>query len=121
MKGDGLTLWNAIAIFETSKTWWLKGKLCTKDDFENHSKDRQFLLEEWLIIIRFQRETYQEYINLAPCGFFVSVSASDFQRDRCFVTFGSPLFIGKSWLAMEGVRHLFHVYMLAHAHLSRSR
>ena len=38
--------------------------------------------------------------------FFVSVSASDFQCGRRFLTFGSAdadaLFSGKSWLAMEG-------------------
>ena len=40
-------------------------KLLMKDDLENHSKGRWFLLEQWLNIIRFQREINQDFINLA--------------------------------------------------------
>ena len=36
----GLTVRNAIAICDMSKTSWQKGKLRTKDDLENHSKDQ---------------------------------------------------------------------------------
>ena len=38
MKNRGLILWDAIAICEMSKTSRQKGKHCTKDDLENHSK-----------------------------------------------------------------------------------
>ena len=38
MKGDGKTLWNAIAICEMSKTSWQTGIRRMKDDLENHSK-----------------------------------------------------------------------------------
>ena len=38
MKNGGLFPWNAIAIFEISKTSLEKGKLSEKDDLENHSK-----------------------------------------------------------------------------------
>ena len=41
---------------EMSKTSWKTGKLCMKGDLENHSKDQHFLLEQRLIIIRFQRD-----------------------------------------------------------------
>ena len=40
MKFGGPIPWNAIAICETSKTSWQMGKLRTKDDLENHSKDQ---------------------------------------------------------------------------------
>ena len=39
-KNVGLILWNAIAIWEMSKTSWQMGKLPMKDDSENHSKDQ---------------------------------------------------------------------------------
>ena len=32
-KGGGLTLWNAVAVCEMSKTFWQTGKLRMKDDF----------------------------------------------------------------------------------------
>ena len=35
-----------------------------KDDLEKHSQGPQFLLEQWLNSIRFQRETNQDFINL---------------------------------------------------------
>ena len=41
MTGGGLTLWNAIAICETSTTSWPMGKLRMKDDLENRSKGQQ--------------------------------------------------------------------------------
>ena len=65
MKDGGLILWNAVAICEMSKTSWQTGKLRVKGDLENYAKDQHFLLEQWLIIIRFQREIYQDFINLA--------------------------------------------------------
>ena len=34
MKGGGPFLWNAIAIFEMSKTTWQRKKLLIKDDLE---------------------------------------------------------------------------------------
>ena len=40
MKIGDLTLWNAIAICEMSKTSWQMGKLFTKGDSENHLKDQ---------------------------------------------------------------------------------
>ena len=59
MKSGGLVLWSAIAIFEVSKTRWQKGKLLVKCDLQNHSK------EQWLNVIRFQREIIQDFTNLA--------------------------------------------------------
>ena len=64
MKNGGLILWNAVAICEMSKTSWQMRKLPMKDDSQNHSKDQQCLLEQWLNIIRFRRDIYQKYINL---------------------------------------------------------
>ena len=49
MRNDGLTLWNAIAIFEMFKTSWQMGKHLTRDDSENQKKVR----------IRFLRKTSQ--------------------------------------------------------------
>ena len=40
MKNGLLILWNAIAIFELSKTFWQMGKLPMEDDSENHLKDQ---------------------------------------------------------------------------------
>ena len=57
MKSGGLILCDAIAICEMSKTSWQEGKLVMKDGLENHSKDHQFFLGQWLNIIRFQHET----------------------------------------------------------------
>ena len=42
-----------------------EGKLRMKGDLENHSKDQHFLLEQRLIIIRFQREIHQDFFHLA--------------------------------------------------------
>ena len=65
MKGDGLILWNAIAICEMSKTSWQMGKLRVKDVWENSTSFRERLRiprthskvgtdrEEW----RFQQRT----------------------------------------------------------------
>ena len=41
------------------------GKTRMEDDLKNHSKGQQSLLEQWFKIIRFQREIYQDFINLA--------------------------------------------------------
>ena len=65
MKGGGLILRSAAATCEMFKTSWQMEKHRMKDDLENHSKGQQFLLEQWLNIIRFQREIYQELMNLA--------------------------------------------------------
>ena len=48
------------------------GKLLTKDDLENHSKGQSFRLVHWLNIIWFQREIYQDFINLARNYYLVS-------------------------------------------------
>ena len=55
MKGGGLILWNAIAIYEMTKSSWQTGKRSTKDDLENHLKGQYYLLEQWLNIIRLLR------------------------------------------------------------------
>ena len=65
MKGGGQTLWNAIAICEMSKTSWQMRKRHTKDDLENHSEDRSYLLVQWLNIIRYRHEINQDFTNLA--------------------------------------------------------
>ena len=75
MKNDGLLTCNAIAICEMSKTSWQKGQLRVKDDLENHPKSQEYLLEQWFNIIRFQRETNQDIINLTRMYFFVSLLA----------------------------------------------
>ena len=36
-----------------------------RDDLENHSQGRSFRAQQWLNVIRFQREIYQDFINLA--------------------------------------------------------
>ena len=43
MKGDGLILWNAIAVCEMSKTYWQRGKLRMKDDFGEPFKGQKNL------------------------------------------------------------------------------
>ena len=42
MKDGGLFQWNYIVICDMSKASWQTGKLCMKDDSENHSKDHKF-------------------------------------------------------------------------------
>ena len=48
MKVGGQILWNVTPICETSQIYYLMGRLLMKDVLENHSKDRLFLLEQWL-------------------------------------------------------------------------
>ena len=48
----GPTRWNAIAFYDTSKTSWQMGKHHTKDDSKNRLQGQQYLLEQWLNIIR---------------------------------------------------------------------
>ena len=64
MKGGCQILRNAIAICEMSKTSWQMGKLSMRDDLENHSKGQQYILEQWLNIIRLHQKISQEIINL---------------------------------------------------------
>ena len=59
MKNGGLTLWNAIAICETSKTSWQMGKDFTNDDLKNHLEAWSFRLVQWLNIKRFLQKTSQ--------------------------------------------------------------
>ena len=65
MKGVGQSQRNAIAICEMSKTSGHYGKRHTKEDLENHSRDQQYLLEQWLNIIRLHRKIRREFITLA--------------------------------------------------------
>ena len=65
MKDGGQILWNATAVCEMSKTSWQTGKRRSKDDLENHSEGQQFLLGQWLNIIRFQCEINLDFINVA--------------------------------------------------------
>ena len=72
MKGGSLTLltlWNAIAICETSKTSCPTGRRHVKDDSENQSKDQQFLLEQWLNIILLHQKIWQESITRNLLGY----------------------------------------------------
>ena len=56
-------LWNATAICETSQTYYLMGRLHTKDVLENILKDQSFRLVHWLCITLFLRKTSQESIK----------------------------------------------------------
>ena len=90
MTSGELILWNAIAICEMSKTSWQKGKLPTKDDLENHSNGQLFPLEQWLNIIRFQREIYQGFTNLAR---------------TCCEGFGKEIFWLQTWKIWKSSTH----------------
>ena len=65
MKSGGLILWNVTVICEMLKTAWQAGKHLMKDASENHLKVQQFLLAQWLNIIRFLHKTSPGFINLA--------------------------------------------------------
>ena len=75
MKDGGLILWNAVAFCEMSKTCWQTGKHFMKGHLESRSKGQQFLLEQWLNIIRFQTEIYEDFINLVRQFYLVSLLA----------------------------------------------
>ena len=53
-------------------TSWQTAKLFMKDVSENQSKGQLFFLEQWLKIIRVQREICQDFISLARKCYLVS-------------------------------------------------
>ena len=60
-----VVVWLYGMLLLSAKCSWQTGNLRTKDDLENHSKGQWYFLEHWLNIIRFHREIYQDFINLA--------------------------------------------------------
>ena len=60
MESGGQSLWNAIAICETSKTSWQTGKLRVNEDLGNLSKDRLFHLVHWWKTSQIPKETQSE-------------------------------------------------------------
>ena len=85
MKTCGLILWNAVVIFEMSKTPWQMVKTPCERRFGKHSKARLFHLVQWpKIILISSTRTVKGSINLVIpvlLGIFLGYALSGGDKD----------------------------------------